>query len=103
MQHFINESMIAGVCVFSVQRLGNGFISVQRDYDGTPMVTDTMAEEDLVAFAEVLGKRKQGFIQLTHASEDFKDDMRLYERLAEVSGRPVLFNATAVRDDRPTL
>jgi len=103
MQRLLNEAMDKGGCGFSCQRLGNGFISVQRDYDGTPMVTDTMAEEDLIAFAEVLGKRKEGFIQLTQASEDFKDDMRLYERLAEVSGRPVLFNATAVRDDRPAL
>ena len=103
MQRLLEESMNAGGCGFSCQRLGNGFISVQRDYDGTPMVTDTMAEEDLVAFAEVLGRRKEGFIQLTQASEDFKGDMRLYERLAEVSGRPVLFNATAVRDDRPAL
>ena len=103
MQRLLEESMNAGGCGFSCQRLGNGFISVQRDYDGTPMVTDTMAEADLVAFAEVLGRRKEGFIQLTQASEDFKGDMRLYERLAEVSGRPVLFNATAVRDDRPAL
>ena len=103
MQRLLNEAMDAGACGFSCQRLGNGFISVQRDYDGTPMVTDTMSEEDLLAFAEVLGQRKEGFIQLTQASADFKDDMRLYEKLASVSGRPVLFNATAVRDDRPSL
>lgn len=103
MQRLLNEAMDAGGCGFSCQRLGNGFISVQRDYDGTPMVTDTMSEEDLLAFAEVLGQRKEGFIQLTQASEDFKDDMRLYEKLAAISGRPVLFNATAVRDDRPSL
>jgi N-acyl-D-aspartate/D-glutamate deacylase len=103
MQRLLNEAMDAGGCGFSCQRLGNGFISVQRDYDGTPMVTDTMDEEDLVAFAEVLSRRKEGFIQLTQASENFKDDTRLYDRIADVSGRPVLFNATAVRDDRPSL
>jgi len=103
MQRLLNEAMDAGACGFSCQRLGNGFISVQRDYDGTPMVTDTMSEEDLIAFAEVLGQRKEGFIQLTQASEDFKEDMRVYDRIADVSGRPVLFNATAVRDDRPAL
>jgi len=103
MQRLLNEAMDAGACGFSCQRLGNGFISVQRDYDGTPMVTDTMSEEDLIAFAEVLGQRKEGFIQLTQASEDFKEDMRVYDRIADVSGRPVLFNATAVRDDRPSL
>jgi N-acyl-D-aspartate/D-glutamate deacylase len=103
MQRLLDEAMNAGGCGFSCQRLGNGFVSVQRDYDGTPMVTDTMTEEDLLAFAEVLRKRQEGFIQLTQASEDFKADMRLYEKLAEISGRPVLFNATAVRDDRPGL
>jgi len=103
MQRLLNEAMTAGGCGFSVQRLGNGFISVQRDYDGTPMVTDTMAEKDLLGFAEVLGQRKEGFIQITQASEDFKEDMRLCESLAEISGRPVLFNATVVRDDRPGL
>jgi len=103
MCRLLNEAMDAGGCGFSAQRLGNGFISVQRDYDGTPMVTDTMSEEDLLAFAEVLAKRKEGFIQLTQASEDFKADTRLYDRLADVSGRPILFNATAVRDDRPSL
>src|SRR5947209_5636369 len=50
MQRLLNEAMDVGGCGFSCQRLGNGFISVQRDYDGTPMVTDTMAEEDLLAF-----------------------------------------------------
>ncbi|MGH8005656.1 MAG: N-acyl-D-amino-acid deacylase family protein [Candidatus Binatia bacterium] len=103
MCRILNEAMDVGGCGFSAQRLGNGFISVQRDYDGTPMVTDTMADEDVLAFAEVLAKRKEGFIQLTQASEDFEKDMRFYDRLAEVSGRPILFNATAVRDDRPSL
>jgi N-acyl-D-aspartate/D-glutamate deacylase len=103
MCRILNEAMDSGGCGFSAQRLGNGFISVQRDYDGTPMVTDTMADEDMLAFAEVLAKRKEGFIQLTQASENFEKDMRFYDQLADVSGRPILFNATAVRDDRPSL
>ncbi|MGH8005788.1 MAG: N-acyl-D-amino-acid deacylase family protein [Candidatus Binatia bacterium] len=99
----LNEAMDVGGCGFSAQRLGNGFVSVQRDYDGTPMVTDTMADEDVLSFGKVLAQRKEGFIQLTQSSEDFEKDMRFYDRLAEVSGRPILFNATAVRDDRPSL
>jgi N-acyl-D-aspartate/D-glutamate deacylase len=67
------------------------------------MVTDTMADEDVLAFGRLLKKRGEGFIQLTQASEDFNDDMAFYDRLAEESGRPILFNATAVRDDRPAL
>ena len=66
-------------------------------------MTDTMADEDMLAFGEDMAKRGEGFIQLTQASEDFKADMAFYDKLAEVSGRPILFNATAVRDDRPSL
>ena len=103
MCRILEESLDAGGCGYSAQRLGNGIVSVQRDYDGTPMVTDTMADEDMLAFGEVLAKRGSGFIQLTQASEDFNADMAFYDKLAEVSGRPILFNATAVRDDRPSL
>ena len=103
MCRILEESLDVGGCGFSAQRLGNGFVSVQRDYDGTPMVTDTMADEDVLAFGRVLKKRGEGFIQLTQASEDFESDMRFYDRLADESGRPILFNATAVRDDRPSI
>lgn len=103
MCRILEESLDVGGCGFSAQRLGNGFVSVQRDYDGTPMVTDTMADEDVLAFGRVLKKRGGGFIQLTQASEDFESDMKFYDRLADESGRPILFNATAVRDDRPSI
>src|SRR5947208_13584855 len=86
MCRLLDEALDAGGCGFSAQRLGNGFVSVQRDYDGTPMVTDTMADEDVLAFAEVLARRKEGFIQLTQASPEFQKDMDFYDRLAEVSG-----------------
>ena len=36
------EGMDAGLCGFSIQRLGPN--STQADFDGTPMVTDTMVE-----------------------------------------------------------
>ena len=38
--------MEAGACGFSVQRAGK--FSVQRDFDGEPMCTDLMANEDLL-------------------------------------------------------
>jgi len=34
--------MDAGLCGFSIQRLGPN--SVQADFDGSPMVTDTMCD-----------------------------------------------------------
>ena len=84
MSRILEEAIKAGGCGFSAQVLGPG--SGQRDYDGTPMITDTMAPETLVSFAEVLARCRAGFIQLTGGS------MELNEQLAEVSGRPVIYN-----------
>ena len=39
MKRILKEAIQAGACGFSAQILGE--TSVQRDYDGTPMVTDT--------------------------------------------------------------
>jgi N-acyl-D-aspartate/D-glutamate deacylase len=103
MCRIVEEALNAGGCGISAQRLGNGFVSVQRDYDGTPMVTDTMSDDDMLSFAKVLAKRNEGFIQLTQSSPEFQNDMDFYDKLADVSGRPILFNATAVRDDRPSI
>ena len=55
MQRLLREGMDAGLCGFSIQRLGPD--SVQADFDGSPMVTDTMADEDILALAEVLAER----------------------------------------------
>ncbi len=88
MSRLLEEALEAGGCGFSAQVLGPG--SGQRDYDGTPMITDTMAPEDLQSFAEVLAKCRAGFIQLTGGG------MELNEKLAEVSGRPVIYNLIVI-------
>ncbi len=108
MQRLLHEAMDAGACGFSIQRLGPN--SLQADYDGTPMPTDCMADEDILALAEVLYERDEGFIQITQAEagnpvtatpEAIARDMNFLERLAETSGRPVLHNAVAVVDEFP--
>ena len=45
MKRLLHEGMESGLCGFSFQRLGPD--STQADYDGTPMVTDTMADADI--------------------------------------------------------
>lgn len=80
--------MEAGGAGFSAELLGEG--SAQRDYDGTPMITDTMAEDDLLAFARVLGKLRYGFTQFMGGTFD------LHEKVAQASGRPVVYNLIAV-------
>jgi N-acyl-D-aspartate/D-glutamate deacylase len=85
--------MDAGACGWSAQRLHpDGPGAIQRDYDGGPMVTDVMHDETALHFAEVLAERNQGFMQMTLATADGAHDFLHLEQLAEVSGRPVLYN-----------
>lgn len=93
MKRLLHEGMDAGLCGFSIQRLGPN--SVQADFDGSPMVTDTMADEDILALAEVLRERGEGFIQITQAAGPIKKDLAFLEKLAETAQRPVLHNVIA--------
>ena len=93
MQRLLHEGMDAGLCGFSIQRLGRN--STQADYDGTPMVTDTMVDDDILSLAEVLAERDEGFIQITQATGRIKRDLAFVEKLAEVSRRPIIHNAIA--------
>jgi N-acyl-D-aspartate/D-glutamate deacylase len=98
----IDEAMDVGACGWSMQRMGAQ--TAQTDFDGTPMATDTMAEADVLALAEVLGRRGEGFIQITQVSEQkLKDNLAVVERIAATSGRPVLFNVVQAVNDYPDL
>ena len=99
MQRLLNEAMDAGACGWSTQRLGER--SVQADYDGTPMVTDIMSDNECLALAEVLRDRDEGFIQITQATGDIKGDLAFEAELARVSGRPILHNVIAPNAQRP--
>jgi N-acyl-D-aspartate/D-glutamate deacylase len=106
MCRIINEAMDKGACGWSAQRFGQN--SVQADFDGTPMVTDLMADETALALASVLGERNEGFIQMSYIPEasKYEGDIQThtekhYEELARVSGRPILYNAVAVNDFYP--
>ena len=105
MCRLVDEGMEAGGCGWSAQV--NGPESIQRDYDGTPMITDLMTEEELLAFGRVLRERDEGFIELSYGgigSETQRmneSSMRLYEKVAEVANRPVLYQAVVSHDDYP--
>ncbi|NQV20079.1 MAG: amidohydrolase family protein, partial [Rhodospirillales bacterium] len=105
MQRLVNEAMDAGMMGIAAQRLGEN--SVQADHDGTPMPTDCMADEDFLALASVLADRGEGFIQVTEAKHlnpsdpDPEADWRFVEKLAEVSQRPILYNAVIAVDHSP--
>jgi N-acyl-D-aspartate/D-glutamate deacylase len=91
MQRLLHEGMDAGLCGFSIQRLGPD--STQADFDGSPMVTDTMCDEDILCLAEVLAERDEGFIQITQSTGDARGDLAFQEKLAAVARRPILHNA----------
>lgn len=104
LKELLHQSMDAGACGWSAQRLlPSGPGAVQRDFDGTPMVTDVMHDETCVAFAEVLAERSEGFMQMTMVSGDPKRDAAHYELLAQTSGRPLLYNVVQAYDDRPNV
>ena len=65
------------------------------------MVSDLMADETCLALARVLGRRNEGFIQMTLVSADPMHDLNHFEQLAEQSGRPVLYNVVQPRDSHP--
>ncbi len=103
MRRIMHEAMDAGACGWSAQRLKpEGFASVQRDYDGTPMNTDVMHDETCLEMARVLGARGEGFQELTLVSGDVKTDAKYYEQIAEVSGRPIMFETVSSNDRYPT-
>jgi len=85
MCNLLAEAMEHGGCGISAQILGD-VGNVQLDYDGTPMVTDTMSERDLIAFCRTMGSTGRGVSQLTGG-------MELAEIMARESGRPVIWNA----------
>jgi N-acyl-D-amino-acid deacylase len=104
MARLLHEAMDAGASGWSAQRLlPSGGAAVQRDWDGTPMVTDVMHDETCYVLADVLRERGEGFIQLTMVSGDAKRDAACYEELAIRSGRPVLYNVVIAHDDKPNI
>jgi N-acyl-D-amino-acid deacylase len=105
----LDEALDVGAVGWSAQRLlPDSLASFQRDYDGTPMVSDLLSDEVYLALARALGERDRGFIQYTQVSANLhdpargaQDDLAFNARLAEESGRPLLFNAIVVNDEFP--
>ncbi len=90
-RQLLDQAMQAGACGWSAQLAGEN--TIQRDYDGTPMITDLMSNEDLSFFAQTLGELGRGVIQMIGPP-------KTAQFLAEQSGRPVIFNTLAPRNDQ---
>jgi N-acyl-D-amino-acid deacylase len=101
MARLLAQGMDAGLCGFSIQRLGRN--SGQADFDGSPMVTDTMCDEDILNLARVLRERDEGFIEITQATGHIKDDLAFVEKLAATAQRPILFQAVTASRSNPDI
>jgi N-acyl-D-aspartate/D-glutamate deacylase len=101
MARLLDEGMDAGLCGFSIQRLGPN--SVQADFDGSPMVTDTMCDEDILNLGRVLRKRDEGFMEITQGTGDARVDLAFVEKLADESQRPILWQAIIPTRNNPEI
>ena len=103
MCQLVHEGMDAGACGWSAQVFGE--ISDQRDYDGSPMITDMMTDEELRAFAGVLAERDEGYIQVSHQTVDtegtrlLEPTFNFYERIAKAARRPVLYQSVSTHPE----
>src|SRR5499427_5479175 len=107
MCRLIHEAMNAGACGWSAQVLGPK--SIQRDYDGTPMVTDLLSEHEILTFAKVLAERDEGFIELAYQETGeegrplAEETKRFFEKVAAVAKRPILYQAVAPNAVHPEM
>ncbi len=105
----LSEAMDAGAVGWGAQQLvPGGSSAVQCDYDGSPMISDMLPDSFYVKMAQTLAEKGRGCIQFTRSSVGVDDpnagmhhDFDFNSKLAEESGRPVLFNAMAVNDKYP--
>src|SRR5436853_7494741 len=64
----MHEAMASGAGGWAAQRLTGYGASVQRDYDGTLMVSDLMADEFYLNLAKSLSQYDRGAIQFAQVS-----------------------------------
>ncbi len=68
LKRILHDAMDAGAFGWSAQRLvPESRASVQRDYDGTPMITDILPDDFYIELARYLGERNDGCIQFTQS------------------------------------
>jgi len=91
MAALLHEAMDLGAVGFSYQRCGP--ISTQPDWDGSPMITDLLPDEEILFFGRELAKRGEGFIEMFDKyPTSFATLEEFMDALGEASGRPIVRN-----------
>ena len=87
----LHEAMDLGAVGFSYQRCGP--TSTQPDFDGSPMITDLLPDEEILFFGAELKKRGEGFIEMFDQKQSSYDTIEEFmDALGEASGRPIVRN-----------
>ena len=77
--------------------------SAQADFDGSPMVTDTMCDEDIFNLARVLRKRDEGFMEITQGTGDARHDLEFRRAAGREAQRPILWQAVLPARNNPEI
>jgi N-acyl-D-amino-acid deacylase len=103
LRRLLHEAMAAGASGWSAQRMEEGSgADQQKDFDGSPMVSDVMHKETCYELAQELGNWSRGFIQLTPACKG-GGTTAFTEEVAKHARRPVLFNAVIAFQHYPDI
>src|SRR5262249_49626673 len=101
MRRLLNEGMDAGLCGFSIQRLGQR--PPQAAFRTSPRVTPPTRAQELLTPPRAFPQRDARALQLTPATGHSKDDLRFVEQLAATAKRPILFQAVAAATRNPDI
>ena len=100
MRRLLHQAMDCGALGFGFSFLQEN--NTHKDVDGSPMITDSMHEDEALNLARVLAERGEGVIQaLVETGPKNLQNRLLVEKLAEISGRPVLHTVIMVVDGHP--
>ncbi len=101
MARLLNEAMDCGAIGFGFSYLQD--TNSHKDVDGSPMITDVMHEDEALNLARVLAARGEGVIQALVETGPMNRENRIFvEKLAEVSGRPVLHTVVSIDELDPS-
>ena len=88
-------ALLLGAVVAGLKRIETSVTLLRMNSQLLHTHTDIMCDADILALAEVLAERDEGFIQITQGTGDIRKDLAFLEKLAAVAKRPILHNVVA--------
>ncbi|HEY7558550.1 MAG TPA: amidohydrolase family protein [Candidatus Binatia bacterium] len=102
MKHILREGLAAGAIGFSTNQNRR-----HMREDGRPIPSRLATDEEILDLAGVLGEVNRGSVQISRGTlgiaRPAEEDIDLFRRLAERSGRPVIWQSIAHRLNAPDL